>query len=823
MKKIIILAFALFTTAAVAQPVTTRVPTTLQTTQCSSAQLVLGSGVGSVPVCATLGTNLSFTGTTLNAAGSGGASLPSATTSQLYGGSGVAGTASIINLGTNLSITGGVLNATGGGGGGSGTVTSVGVLAGNGFSGSVANATTTPNISITTTVVGIAKGNGAALSAAVAGTDYQGPITLTTTGTSGAATFTGTTLNIPNYAGTTSCGIANQVLYNNSSGNCSGSAGFAFNGAAGLTLGQSGTSTGAVSFQNATSGVLVVQAPNTGALGSNVITLPIKTDTLAVLGDFTTRFPTAMTSQLYGGSGTAGSAVVVSVGNNLSLSSGTALTFNPSGPATSVQFNNAAVLSGVIGFTFDGTSKIRLGLSTASVGSIDFQNLTSGIVTLQPTTGPLGSSTITIPAVTGTMLTTAAPVTVAQGGTNLATLTANNVILGNGTNSPNFVAPGTSGNSLVSNGTTWVSAAGAGITLTTTGTAGASTLTGSALNIPQYQGAITLTTTGTSGAATFAGNTLNIPSYTGAPGGSNTQVQYNNSGVFGGVAGWSFDGTSKTTLGVAGTSVGAVAFNNATSGSITLQPATGALGITVLSLPSGSDTLVTLAATQTLTNKSIAASQITGVLAAANGGTGVANSNTITLGGNLITAGVLTQSGAFATTLTSTATTNSTFPAGTHTLAGLDVAQSFTATQTYAGTTATPSMSLLNAVEPITVSATAATGTINLYANTQSILYYTSNASANWTTNLSFSSGTTFNTAMTTGQTITLVFMVTQGTTAFYNTVLQIDGSTSGVTTKWQGGAPISGNASGIDVYTYAVTKTASATFTVLASQTQFK
>ena len=48
-----------------------------------------------------------------------------------------------------------------------------------------------------TTLTGIVKGNGtSALTAAVAGTDYQAPLTLTTTG-SGAATLTGTTLNIP--------------------------------------------------------------------------------------------------------------------------------------------------------------------------------------------------------------------------------------------------------------------------------------------------------------------------------------------------------------------------------------------------------------------------------------------------------------------------------------------------------------------------------------------------------------------------------------------------------------------------------------------------
>ena len=48
---------------------------------------------------------------------------------------------------------------------------------------------------------------------------------------------------------------------------------------------------------------------------------------------------------------------------------------------------------------------------------------------------------------------------VANGGTSLTTLTANNVILGNGTSAPTFVAPSTSGNLLTSNGTTWTSTA----------------------------------------------------------------------------------------------------------------------------------------------------------------------------------------------------------------------------------------------------------------------------------------------------------------------------------------------------------------------------
>ena len=75
---------------------------------------------------------------------------------------------------------------------------------------------------------------------------------------------------------------------------------------------------------------------------------------------------------------------------------------------------------------------------------------------------------------------------------------------------------------------------------------------------------------------------------------------------------------------------------------------------------------------------------------------------------------------------------------------------------------------------------------------------------------------------MATGQSLTVAFLVTQGATAYYNNVVQIDGTT--VTPKWQGGtAPSAGNASGIDVYQYTIIKTASATYTVLASLTQYK
>jgi hypothetical protein len=147
-------------------------------------------------------------------------------------------------------------------------------------------------------------------------------------------------------------------------------------------------------------------------------------------------------------------------------------------------------------------------------------------------------------------------------------------------------------------------------------------------------------------------------------------------------------------------------------------------------------------------------------------------------------------------------------------------ATSFTAKQTFTGSSSVISSKFVNALEGVTVSATAATGTINYDVTTQSVIYYTSNASANWTVNFRASSGTSLNTAMATGEAITIVFAVTQGSTAYYNNAVTIDGTS--VTPKWQTAAPTSGNASGIDIYSYTIIKTGSATFTVLASQAAF-
>jgi hypothetical protein len=203
-----------------------------------------------------------------------------------------------------------------------------------------------------------------------------------------------------------------------------------------------------------------------------------------------------------------------------------------------------------------------------------------------------------------------------------------------------------------------------------------------------------------------------------------------------------------------------------------------------------------------ITSATISGGTITGItdLAVADGGTGV---STLT--------GIVKGNG---TSAFSAAT------AGTDYVAP-GTATTFTATQTFSGSSSALAMVLNDAAEVITVSATAATGTINFDVTTQSVLYYTTNASANWTVNFRASSGTSLNTAMSTGQSVTVTFLVQQGTTAYFNNVVQVDGSA--VTPKYQGGtAWTAGNASSIDAYTYTIVKTGSAAFTIFAAQTRF-
>ena len=134
---------------------------------------------------------------------------------------------------------------------------------------------------------------------------------------------------------------------------------------------------------------------------------------------------------------------------------------------------------------------------------------------------------------------------------------------------------------------------------------------------------------------------------------------------------------------------------------------------------------------------------------------------------------------------------------------------------------ATGTTSIYETIEKAALSGSALTGTINLNTLDGAVFYYTANTTANWTLNVRGDGSNSLNTVMAVNDSISFVVMATQGSTAYYQSAMQID--TSSVTPKWAGGtAPTAGNANSIDVYAFTIIKTANATFTVLASQTKF-
>ena len=136
---------------------------------------------------------------------------------------------------------------------------------------------------------------------------------------------------------------------------------------------------------------------------------------------------------------------------------------------------------------------------------------------------------------------------------------------------------------------------------------------------------------------------------------------------------------------------------------------------------------------------------------------------------------------------------------GSNTAAG--ARSNLSAAQSGTNTDITSLQPLAYAVETATVVGSGLSGTLTIDAITQSVLYYTSNASANWTVNVRGNSGTTINSLLSTGQAITIAVFAAIGTTGYYNNNFQVDGVT--VTPKWQNSAPVAGNTSSTDAYTY--------------------
>jgi len=242
--------------------------------------------------------------------------------------------------------------------------------------------------------------------------------------------------------------------------------------------------------------------------------------------------------------------------------------------------------------------------------------------------------------------------------------------------------------------------------------------------------------------------------------------------------------------------------NNGTNKATLIGPASTA-DVTV-TLPAATDTLVGKATTDTLTNKTLTAPKFAdaGFIADANGNEQVIFQTTASAVNEVEITNGATGNGPIIGSSGETNVDLNLTPKGL-------------------GRVTLGAGSIQNVVEKITVSATAATGTINYDVITQAVLYYTSNASGNFTVNFRGNGSNTLNAIMSTGQSLTVAFLVTNAGTAYYNNAVTIDGSS--ITPEWQGGsAPSEGNTNSIDAYTYTIIKTGDASFTALAAQTQY-
>jgi hypothetical protein len=432
---------------------------------------------------------------------------------------------------------------------------------------------------------------------------------------------------------------------------------------------------------------------------------------------------------------------------------------NSGGSNTQVQYNNGGNLAGSANLTFDGT--------TLTANNFIDSSLTASKPVFTDASKNLVS--------TGTLGTD-------QGGTNLTSFTSGGALYATST-------------SALTTGTLPVASGGTSQTAYTTGDIlyASATNTLSKLAVGASGNVLTVSSSVPVWSAPVAGGIA----YTAVKTANYTAV--NNDGVLTNTTGGAFTVTLPTSPSVGNIVVVVDSFGQWGTNNLTVDPT----ALIKIAGNTAGDTLTC----------DITGATVTLVYTGATYGWNVSAQ----VGGN----------GGTAVTLTGVQTlTNKTIAFGSNTLsdvASLSTAQTFTGTKTFSGTSSATAIVLNDAAEVATVSATAATGTIAYDITTQSVLYYTTNASANWTVNFRGSSGTSLDTLMTTGQSMTAAFLVTQGATAYYNNVVQVDGTTSGVTTRWLGGAPTAGNASGIDSYRYLIIKTGSATFTVFASNTQFK
>ena len=121
--------------------------------------------------------------------------------------------------------------------------------------------------------------------------------------------------------------------------------------------------------------------------------------------------------------------------------------------------------------------------------------------------------------------------------------------------------------------------------------------------------------------------------------------------------------------------------------------------------------------------------------------------------------------------------------------------------------------------EHVTVTAGKLSDAANLDLANGNVFLFTTAESTTATPNLRYDASTTLNSKMAVGDVVTVVLITTANASAFC-AQLTIDGAA--VTENWVGGsAPSDGGSSGVDIHSYTIVKTASATWTVIGNQSK--
>jgi hypothetical protein len=331
----------------------------------------------------------------------------------------------------------------------------------------------------------------------------------------------------------------------------------------------------------------------------------------------------------------------------------------------------------------------------------------------------------------------------------------------------------------------------------------------------------------------------------GVPGGANTQIQYNDSGAFGGASGFTFNevsgnvaipGSLAVTGTISGTLTTAAQPNITSVGTLTSLAVTGnisAANITAnTGIFTGNGSGLSAIAGANVTG-AVAFATTANAVAGANVSGTVANATFATSAGSATTAGTVTTNAQ--PNITSVGTLSSLAVAGNIAGGNLVSANFVAGTLTTAAQpnitsvgnlttlTVVGTSSIQQAKEKVTTVGTGATGTINFDVLTQAILFYTANATNDFTLNIRGNSGTTLNSFMANNESTTIRFINTNGANGYYASAIQIDGANVIPNWVYPSGPPSIGLSNGKDAYDFEIIKTAANTYSVLASKTGYQ